>query len=151
MHCIHPTNPHEMASWQTSRRSAGDFPTLGSSQAIGEPPRSRRQDVVLLGTHTHSRNEVPSSRPRFKSQLGLHHSGSVERQKDGETLMAHTSAPSSAALSLLVSQGASLSLEKHNLDYAGSRLLLTPVHWDTPTFLPRPTQPISAQPHLQFS
>lgn len=38
-----------------------------------------------------------------------------------------------------------LSLQ-HNVDYAGSRLLLIPVHLNSSTFLSRPTQPISAQP-----
>lgn len=104
--------------------------------------------MVLLGTHTHSRNEGP-----FLPGQHLSHSCSgpppqwkrraAERRRNPDG--PHLSPLPSAALSLLVSQAASFPW-KHNLDYAGSRLLLTPVHWDSPTFLSRPTQPISAQP-----
>lgn len=97
---------------------------------------------------THSRNEGP-----FFPGQDLSHSCSgpppqwkrraAERRRNPDG--PHLSPLPSAALSLLVSQAASFPW-KHNLDYAGSRLLLTPVHWDSPTFLPRPTQPISAQP-----
>lgn len=59
--------------------------------------------------------------------------------------MARTSA-APLSRSLLAGISVRLLSLQHNVDYAGSRLLLIPVHLDSSTFLSRPTQPISAQP-----